>query len=575
MYLDLDKISKIEKANKEINNQIKNIEERLDSISNYNMSGDLNTFENMENDEYDCQIEINKNANNLSNHSRRFDNSTAHDNLRCKSTGSHSMFSNYKHANSQLMTTGKIKDYVDIKNNKLNYLTQKDESNNRKFHILFREMANFKSSKPEIKIINDSLLSTRKMIFHMKEVLENKLKEFEQILYSNLDLDIDPLLNINKEINLLPNEKDINNMRFTSNFNSSIAALKTKKQEIFNNLFKSISLNSKEIETIQSKLNCAFKNIEDISTNLNNFQLRIEERVSSTEENINRLFNELSLIEMYCKNNDEKLKNLISLNEKNSKDYKFRLDTLENKFTSNIKNIEENIIKTELGKLEDRLSDYIVKTKNIIEDKFNKQIKRDFDNHKNNILSEVNGSLWERKKNEVKLEISQDILDTESKLNRKFNLDVDNIKNELTSKIVDIKDSLIKLESNAASNNLLSGNSSNNNNNIQNKNISPILFNNIDYNYKAAAFQNTNISPIYGINTVSNNMLNSVSSNNSLNNRTKISYISNKKLAKNEIKDFIVEHSDDNDDDILSNRNSRHENNTSKSKIIFNRLNNK
>ena len=534
MLFNQEDKSRIEKANQEVQIHLKNIEDKLE---NYSMN-------------HDAQDEMSYYDTLLSNKSNKKHSNRSKSNISIKyrpnsiTANPYSNRSFSPEGNNNFSTND---NYLKSEPTIIGNSTIQD-SMNRKFNILFREVASIKDSRAELKLMNESLLGTRKMIYTIRENLESKLKEFEQILYSNLDLDMKPT-----EINILPKENQAqalsqNQSLSTSNLRyptkSKFAEMKSKKEDMMNGIFKSLSINNKSIESIESTIATIEKSMSNLCESLTGFELKTIEKTNSLDLSVTNLTKQGNNIDLRVKQLEEKTKFNTEQIDKITKESRVNIEMLEDKIAVEINKTKESNTR-EIAVVKEKINESILSTKGNIEEKINKQIAQDIDKIKFVIISEVTGTIWDRNKKEIRGELGVDFNDFEGKVNRKVTAEIDLCKSDLQAKLINIKESLAKLENSANANSIL-------NNNQNNQIIA-----------KVPNFISNAMNQVY-------NQNNQINTKNNLN-RSISTFVSEKKLAKNEIKDFIIEHSDD-DDDLISNKNSRVGNETSKTKTLFNRF---
>lgn len=433
----------------------------------------------------------------------------------------------------------------DMSNNQtqINFNNSNQESMDRKFEILFREITQLKDNRAEMKVINSTLADTRRIVFTLKEAIESKLKDYEQILYSSLDID----MKANADLNLLEDSK--------YNLKSKYSEVKNNKQELMDGIVRTLGINSKNIGSIESSIAKLEKSLGALESKEYQFEMKIRDKQDKIEEQCTEVSKIMQILDQKLKSIEDKVRIVSEVNDRQNKDTKSKCASLEELMITRLDKAEEEI-KNEIGKIEESFSKQIQAFKSQIDDKTLKTIKKELEVARQSLLNEVSTVIWEKKKQDMKADYKLQLDNLESKINSKILSDIDLCRNDINAKIVSIKENILKLET---SNPNQGGPAVHH----QNK----TSFNQMPLNAYSMLLNNVSGSSMIPLGQQINNQQQGTGGK-----LPASSFLSSKKLAKNEIKDFIMENSDD-EDDFKSVRNSKL-NETSKSKSLFNRFSN-
>lgn len=463
---------------------------------------------------------------------------------------------------------------------------------NRKFSILFREISEMKESKSQVSIVNNSLLETRKLIFILKDQLEKQLKDFEVLMYSNLELDLN-----SNEINLIPDtnllSNYLNNENQSASISNKLSEVKKRKKEIVENLITTTNSNSNSIQQLKESI-AAFK-----ETFLSDNQFvegsykQLSEKTANLESKSSILEKTSSSLEIKLANLEEKHKKQIEYYEKSNKELLSKILNLEDKLNSKIVKIEENHV-NDLSVVEEKLNENVNNSRVNVEEKLTKQTKKELDSLKSNIINEISYSLWDKKKTEINKEVEKSIKETEIKLNNELKDSLNSLQINLDDQIIKVKELLNKLEQDQKT---LSSGVESISKNLSNKLKYSNFNNNLLVNNKPMSISNlsnSNLNPNLGVNSsrfggetaieqnnpfnysnnkkLGNSISNSIKQYSTHEKDLKIATkISPRKIKKDKIEEYLVSDSEEEDDDIYFNQ-SKGVNESTRSKKLFNRV---
>lgn len=365
---------------------------------------------------------------------------------------------------------------------RFNYDDDTFQSVNSKINTLFKEIDSLRDSKIQVKLLERELSETRKMIFIMKSQMEKHLSNFENLINSNLDLNIASTLDFNlipDNSNILVNEKekinDISNF-ITNKSNRNIENTiinkdkkskkdskndkiekvenktinshpyeimknephsRAKRDEIIKNLQVETSNNSVNIKDIIEKIIKLEDYLNLENKEINNNKVAFREKTETFDNYMKKSEKKIKILENNISTIQEKINKSSEINNESNHNMEVKINSLENKFNEKLRKIEDSNA-NEMSLAEEKFNETLNNSKIIIEEKMAKSTKKELELLKNTILTEVKDNIWEKKKSEMVKEIDRSISNVENKILKGLDENVDYLKsnlNELEKKL--------------------------------------------------------------------------------------------------------------------------------------------